>query len=252
MKCINPEFGELITLYEFDKLSREDKRKFEAHLLSCDDCFQNYYELAPVIERIRENPAHFLPALTPKPWWIRFKESLPRIRFEFNWRYVIPAAAAIVLFFLLIRPAAELSDLARIEPAPFRSLQVKSGAAASEAEKLFDAGMAAYVEKNYAGAIAKLTAAVQQDSANASFHFYLGLSYLLSHQVDPAIIYFRKTIALGGNSVLEKAYWYLGNAWLLKENRGQALQAFQKVVELEGDYQWEAKEILAKIRVVAE
>jgi len=75
----------------------------------------------------------------------------------------------------------------------------------------------------------------------------LGLCYLLSNHVDPTIEHLQRTIALGGNSVLEKAYWYLGNAWLLKEDRAHVLETFRKVVEMEGDYQWEAKEIVAKI-----
>jgi len=255
MNCSDPKIGELLILYEFEALSSEEQRKFEAHLLSCDYCFQSLYELAPAMERLRKNPAHFLPALAPitTKLMMPLEASIAAIR-EFLRpipplvRIAISAAAvAVALFFLFIRPSAELADLALLEPAPYRALQVKSGAAATEAERRFEEGMAAYAQKDYANAIKKLSWAVRQDSTNASFQFYLGLSYLLAARVDSAIVHLQQTLALGGNAVLEKAHWYLGNAWLLKGDRAQAMAAFRKAMELEGDYQWEAEEIIGKI-----
>jgi len=251
MDCTDPKIGELITLYEFDELARDDRRKFEAHLLSCDYCFQNLYALSPVIKRMRGNPRLFLSILKREPFWRKIKQKIaalmPAIRIQRRGWIAIPATAIVVLYFLLLRPAPELSDLAHLEPVPYRALQIKSGATTTAAERFFEAGMAAYVQKDYAGAIEQLALAARQDSTNASFHFYLGLCYLLSNHVDPAIEHLQRTIALGGNSVLEKAHWYLGNAWLLKEDRAQALAAFRKVVEMEGDYRWEAEEIIGKI-----
>lgn len=258
MSCIDPNVGKLITLYEFGELSGEDKRKFETHLLSCDYCFQSLYALSPVVERMRENPERFLAeAKKSKPSWIKLKEQI--IALTSDWietigrvpafvQIAIPTAVAVgVLLLVFIRPAAQLADLARLEPVPYRSLQTKAGALPKEADRLFEEGMTAYVQKNYTGAIDKLALAVRQDSTNAGFHFYSGLCYLLSDSVDLAIAHFQRAIALGGGAVLEKAYWYLGNAWLRKGERNAALEAFRKVVEMEGDYQWEAQEIIGKI-----
>lgn len=248
MSCTDSNVGELITLYEFGELSEDDRRKFEAHLLSCDYCFQSLYELAPAIARMRESPKLFLPALVREPLWVKIKRILAALIPEKRQVWIaIPATAVVVLLLFLLRPSPELSDLARIEPVPYRSLQVKSGVESTDAERLFEEGMAVYVQKDYANAIGKLVLAVRLDSSNASFHFYLGLCYLLSDNVDPAISHFQLAIALGGDSVLEKAYWYLGNTWLLQGKREVALEAFRKVVEIEGDYQWEAEEIIGKI-----
>lgn len=158
-------------------------------------------------------------------------------------------ARVVVFFSLLALETAQPqpADLARLEPVPYRPLQTKASAFAQESDRLFEEGMAAYVQKNYAGAVQKLTLAARQDSTNAGFHFYLGLCYLLSDSVDPAIAHFQRAIALGGDSILEKAYWYLGNARLLKGERDAALESFRKVVEMEGDYQWEAEELIGKI-----
>ncbi len=262
MRCKDREIGKLITLYEFGALSNGDKKKFEAHLLSCDYCFQNLYALSPAIERMLENPERFLAVLAEhEPIGMTLKEKIVAVTSE--WiealgripafvRIAVPTAAAVVVLLLvLIRPDAQLADLARIEPVPYQPLQTKAGAFTKEADRLFEEGMAAYVQKNYANAVQKLALAAQQDSMNAGFHFYLGLCYLLSDSVDLTIAYLQQAIALGGNSVLEKAYWYLGNAWLLKGERDAALEAFRKVVEMEGDYQWEAQEIITKIERLA-
>jgi len=154
---------------------------------------------------------------------------------------------AALLFLLLPRHEKTLAELASIEPVPYQALRMRSGASSSAAERLFEEGMAAYVQRDYIGAIAKLDSTVRRDSTSASFHFYLGLCYLLSKNVGAAIEHLQRTIDLGGNSVLEKAYWYLGNAWLLRGERDRALEAFRKVVEMEGHYQWEAEEVIGKI-----
>jgi tetratricopeptide (TPR) repeat protein len=184
----------------------------------------------------------------------RVREQWQGLREEGRWAIPKPALvgiplAVIVAFLLLLlsRHERSLAEFASIEPVPYQALQIRSGASADEGERLFEEGMAFYVQKDYSNAMAKLALAARQDSAKAGFHFYLGLCYLLSDSVNPAIVHLQRAIALGGNSVLEKAYWYLGNAWLLKSERDSALEAFRKVVELEEDYQWEAQEIIAKI-----
>ncbi|MFQ5627693.1 MAG: tetratricopeptide repeat protein [bacterium] len=149
--------------------------------------------------------------------------------------------------FLFLPQQENYANLARIEPVPFRSLQLKSGVSVNNAERLFYEGMASYVKKDYAGAVKSLLQAVSVDSTDADFYFYLGLSYLLSDQIDPAILYLQQAANLAGGSVQEKAYWYLGNAWLVKEEPELALQAFRKVVEIAMDYQWDAAEIIGEI-----
>lgn len=65
-ECTNPEIGRMIALYEFDRLSPEDKEKFEAHLLECDVCFQDLYEFSPAVEVMQENIKEFRKAVEVK------------------------------------------------------------------------------------------------------------------------------------------------------------------------------------------
>lgn len=268
MTCVDPQMNELLAAYEFGALDGDDKRKFEAHLLECDHCFQSLYEMAPVMEALRQNPGRFLPAVTP--WWeriaqrvaafVRYLGGLIRTGIDMiaawlrswlavpAWRLALAALAVIVAIAFWPRGSQpSLADFAQIEHAPYHAMNIKSGAEVSEAERLFEEGMVFYQQKDYGRAAEKLALAARQDSSDAGLQFYLGLSYLLDKQVDPAIVHLQRAVALGEDSILEKAYWYLGNAWLLKNRRAEALQAFREVVEIEGDYQSHAQEIIAQV-----
>jgi len=45
----------------------------------------------------------------------------------------------------------------------------------------------------------------------------------------------------------EQCYWYLGNAYFLKNDVKKAIEMFEKVVAMEGDFEWEAREMVEKI-----
>ncbi len=58
-KCTNPEIGRLLARYEFGKVTKEEKIKFERHLLECEACYKEYYSFLPVTETIKNNIKDF-------------------------------------------------------------------------------------------------------------------------------------------------------------------------------------------------
>lgn len=255
MKCTDESKAHLINLYEFGQLSEGQKALFEAHLLECSFCFRSLYELSPAVEELQQDPDFFLPAV---------KEAKKRTALEIfrNW-LPKPALSGLeifkrpawglsalgglvfaVLVFILLLPPDQLSDLARIEPVLYIPGQTRG---IGEAEQVFKDGMQFYVKEEYARAAEKLSLSATKEPDNISFRFYLGLSYLMAEKTDDAIEHFEKVVELGRNSLLEKAHWYLANTYLLKEHGDHALQEFQKVVEMEGNYEWEAREIVEEI-----
>lgn len=263
MNCTDPEIGKLISLYEFEQLSEGDRRKFDAHLLSCDYCFQNLYSLSPIVTRMREHPNKFLSVLAQQPsvWATmklkivaQFKKVIQEIaRMPLPMRIAIPSAAlATLLFILLIQPQPRLADLAQIEPLPYHPLRIKQGTTVDEADRLFNEGMQYYSSHDYSRAINKLMEAVSHQPQNPNFHFYLALSYLLTDQTDAAIPHLQRTIELRESSNSEIVYWYLANAWLLKGNKTEALQALEDVVAFDGEYAWRAKEIISDIEKLSD
>jgi len=65
-KCTNPEIGRLLARYEFGKVIKEEKIKFERHLLECEACYKEYYSFLPVTETIKNNIKDFQKAVRPK------------------------------------------------------------------------------------------------------------------------------------------------------------------------------------------
>jgi hypothetical protein len=63
MSCSNPDIGKLISRYEFNLLSEEEKKIFEEHLLECDACFEDLYSMSKVIETMKNNSEFFITAL---------------------------------------------------------------------------------------------------------------------------------------------------------------------------------------------
>ena len=85
---------------------------------------------------------------------------------------------------------------------------------------------------------------MQSTAKNLQAHFYLALCYLKKY--DQGTFHLQRIIELKGEFLFEKCYWYLGNAYLLKEDGKKALEMFEKVVKFEGDFEWEAREVILK------
>jgi hypothetical protein len=54
-KCIDPEHGNLLHLYELNGLSKQDTDRFEIHLLKCEYCFNELNEFVENAETIRNS-----------------------------------------------------------------------------------------------------------------------------------------------------------------------------------------------------
>ena len=49
MACNDPELGKLIGSYELNLLTDEERKRFEDHVVTCDDCLKDLYRMAPVV-----------------------------------------------------------------------------------------------------------------------------------------------------------------------------------------------------------
>ena len=52
--CKDPQAGKLIGSYELRLLCEKERRRFETHLLRCDACFRELYDMVPVARRLRK------------------------------------------------------------------------------------------------------------------------------------------------------------------------------------------------------
>lgn len=142
--------------------------------------------------------------------------------------------------------ALSLEGLARVEPAPYSAIMLRG--AEDEAHESFQQAMQHYLTNDYAGAIPGLRKAAKGSPGTAIFHFYLGVCYLLTGQIDPAIVSLNKTIILGNSAYSEPAHFYLAKAYLGKKNASAAEEELQITVQLHGSHSPEAGEILRRLR----
>jgi len=258
MNCKEVEEGEILEAYLLDRLSEAERDAFEQHYFACEACFAQLQTGLTMQEELRS-----LPSARTQTGGAFFRQT---------WVWAPALAATVVLAVGLWRysarqhpapqvssapvtsphvsgqstppspPAPSLEELARVQPPPYNAAILRG--AEDEAQTKFHTAMQFYSKGNYARAIPGLRAAVKASPQTARSSFYLGASYLLTGQSDPAIASLRRTIALNDPVYSELAHYYLAKAYLGKKDVPAAERELQSVVRLHGSREAEAQEIL--------
>jgi TolA-binding protein len=117
---------------------------------------------------------------------------------------------------VLLRPAGERSALAQlgaVTEAPIYLGQAVRGAA-TPADSIFAAAMAAYDDRRYGDAAAGLARALAAGVDSAPALFFLGASELMVGRSDEAAAAFRHVQSLGATPYLPEAHYYRAKALL--------------------------------------
>lgn len=279
MKCTNPKLKKLVSLYQFNLLDEQEKITVEAHLLECDSCFEELYQLSPIIDVMEEMPECFNEVLKTKPGflgrmfstvkkWLRtFREqsisfinatghainewiAIPAVRI------LVPAMALAVVLLLILWPQSQnYSDLAIINNASYAPLHFRGLVNGySAADELLDHGIKLYEQQKYAEAVSKLQAYTRQRADDPYGHFYVGLSLLHTNEFKNAVDHLKTAANLakkqGKEILLEKSYWFLGNAYLKLNDVDNSLQQFQQVIEINGQYATDANKQIERIKAL--
>lgn len=279
-RCIDEKLGQLITLYELNQLGEKERLRFEEHLLECDFCLQELKGMNAIIFTLRENGAAILEELqgeglgfdSQKQEWLnlaraeRFKKTnlaLLWIRISDiikGWgrpKELIPAAiVAMILILLLIlppvpRPENPYTSLLAFDKIPYRQMQLRTVPAA-EGQQWFEAGMDEYLHDNFKGAISQLKRAVKNSPGDGTWWLYLGVSYYLDHQAQPAIEALTEADRLTEYSLKNRAQWYLAQAYLLAGQAEAAIPLLDSLAHRMMEYAPEADSLLMKVKSVAE
>ena len=267
MKCIDSKIKKMVSLYQFNLLDEQQRTKVEAHLLECDACFQELYQLSPVVENLLEMPECFTDALKPRPTHslhiskyvkdvgdIMKKEidsfySLALLLWKKSaFKIIIPAmVAVIVISFLVYLPGSKHdTKFAVKDSASYLSQKLRGwGDAPVPHENLLNQGIKDYQEQRYKQAIPNLQAYLQKKKNDPYGHFYLGASLLHTDEYKKAINHLKTASGLcqkqGKELLLEKCHWYLGNAYVKIDDSDSALSEFYKVIEIKGEFAEQAR-----------
>lgn len=258
MNCINPKMKQQVNLYQLDLLTEEQKIVVEAHLLSCEACFEEFYRLSPVIDLLENVPEKFLTALQPRKSVVArifaflitagkmiFK-MLKNILGKPTAKILIPATAAVLLALILFLPGSrQYSDLVIIQKAPYISFKESVSDTLVNRFDLFKQGMIFYQQENYPETIRLLRDFLQAEPKNADGNFYLGVCLLLTNDSKTGIEKLKLAATLSQQVQLpyleERCYWYLGNGFLKLNDVKQAVEYFDRVLAMRLNFMDEAR-----------
>jgi hypothetical protein len=203
LTCALVEERALVERYVAETLTdKHGRADFEAHVIACPRC-QDEIRLATAIRIELARPAS---ARRPIPW-------LP----------LGLVAAAVLGGVVLLRPAGErtaLAQLGAVAQPPIYLGQAVRGAA-TPADSIFAAAMAAYDDRRYGEATAGLARALAAGVDSAPALFFLGASELLTNRPAEAAAAFQRVLALGETPYLPEAHYYRAKA-LLRLGDGSA------------------------------
>jgi tetratricopeptide (TPR) repeat protein len=120
--------------------------------------------------------------------------------------------------------------------------------AEDRAHEVFRLAMQDYMKGDYSAAIPGLRNAVNASPRTAGYQFYLGASYLLTSQFEPAVDALGKAATLDDTAYTEPAHFYLAKAYLNVGNVSAAEAELQTTVRLGGGYEAQARAILHQLR----
>lgn len=264
MNCKEVDERDILEQYLLDRLTEPEREEFEKHYFECASCFSQLQTRLALQAELQHQPvmpaqargaslrrmwawtpafATFILLCGVSIWWYSAHNRQPSRQVASS----PPKASPEVSVQSQPSPAAapSLEELARVEPPPYSAIVLRG--AEDEGQEAFRNAMQFYVKGDYAHAIPGVRTAAKASPRTASFNFYLGACYLLTGQTDPAIVSFRKTVALGDPAYSESAHFYLAKAYLRKREVARAKDELQKTVQFHGSLESETAEILRQL-----
>jgi len=138
-------------------------------------------------------------------------------------------------------PPDQIALLARFEPPEYEA------AANSDSLPEFRAAMDQYRKRDYAGAAARLRAAVEAHPQSVEARFYLGICLLLTADRPGGIQLLKDVTASGDTPYLESARFYLAKALVGEGNLPAADLQLRVIVEMHGNLEQQAQRLHAQI-----
>lgn len=208
-----------------------------AHVAGCAACSR---ELDLVADLLRAAPAPraAMPARNV-PRWV--------------WgALALAAAVALLLFSLRARPPARaIRDLARLAPPPVTSLVLR-GQGEQGIETHFDEALAALGAGDPHLAAERLLAQLASNPDEPLALFYLGVCRLQLGEHAQALAALERATELGTDLLVEQALWYRAQARLALDEGVEARTLLLRLVELDGDYEPNARQLLAELEPLLE
>lgn len=116
------------------------------------------------------------------------------------------------------------------------------------APKTFQAAMAKYDERDYAGAVSALRAVTDAKPDFEAARFYLGISLLLAGNRISGIQELRGLTDSGDGAYLERSRFYLAKGLIAEHDIRRAQEQLENLIRQHGDLEKQAAALLVQIR----
>lgn len=231
--------------YVNDRLTDEQRRKFEAHLDECRLCSEAVegVRLYPDKDELREitgSPKNFFPLHSP---WVNFLSQ--------NWQGAYAVAAALViglaaLVYLNVKEKPHEAAFAEyFAPYPSAIPLVRSRQPQNKLEAAFDK----YAAKNYAAALPLFQELLTADPRRTTFiRFYMGISCLGTDEPETAISIFQKEFDDSTGQFHDPAEWYLALAFLKANDAEKCKSILERIVLRPSIYRERAAGLLERLK----
>ncbi len=166
-------------------------------------------------------------------------------------RLVVGAALAVAAAWLLVLalvPRANgrrIEHLARLAPPPAAGLVLRGGPE-PEDERLAE-GLRLLGARDFAGAAERLALVLRSRPDDPLALYSFGLARLQLAVDDEALSALERAAELGEGLLAEQALWYAVNAHLARGEGERARAGLQRLIALDGDYEPNARALLAEL-----
>lgn len=237
MRCDRVRDEAVAERYLTDRLSDDERDRFEAHFFECQSCFEELRTLQALQAELRRNPEHsvwrraivrwgavaaLVVATGTVAWLVTRRQPAPPVQ--------VPAATDATAGATQSTPVATVADLAVVEPPDYIPLRVRASAAS--AVRQFDQGMVHYARREYVQAARLLDAAERDGYPSAAAPFYLGIARLMSGETTGAIDALGRAAA--DQAFAEDARFFLAKAHLRAGRLAPARGELARVIRIGG------------------
>lgn len=258
-KCIDEQIGHLITFYEFDQLSEEEKIVFETHILDCDFCRSELRQMNSTFDLLHGKSTAILQALkvpetgsSSTPLIDRLMKFVRGIfQSAMQPEFATAAVVTVILCIFLLTlgsppPGSHYVEFLSFDKAPYHQ-QVLRTIEDTTATEHFKRGMAYYQNNEYQNAATELQKVLALEPQNGLTWLYLGVCYYLTKDSNSAIASLKKAVELNGNVLLNRSRWYLAQSYMLSNDVPSARTQLELLVAEQLEYSKEAETLLQKL-----
>ncbi|SDL49751.1 Tetratricopeptide repeat-containing protein [Catalinimonas alkaloidigena] len=228
---MDPFLFERIDAYLLETMSPEERQRFEDEVRTQPELAEEVALQRKLIQGIEtESVRRLLQELHTRQTAAPVMKASPARR---TWLTLTAIAASVLLILIgrwaFVQYASPSSaDLYAAYYSPAPGLPTTLGATDNPD---FSEGMVAYKLGNYQEARQWWLPLTQQDAANDTLNFYLGVSYLATTQTDSALYYLRRVYDAPKTSYGSSARWYMALGYLQTSEPERARELLQNFRE---------------------